>query len=648
MKFLRKPKLSVQLITWFLIIALVPLSVVSYLIYQRSEKSLFESVTRDLLSVTQRQSKQILTYLRERERNVTTLSRMPGIVSAIKEFEHAFKKKGLDSQDYNAVDQRLRSFLTYYQESFRYDDLFLISPNGDVVFSVKRGEDFGSNYMTGIYRTTELAKTFDRANTLLVTEISDFDYYPPTNEPAAFIASPILDKKHVVGVVALQMNNEEIYRIVNDYTGLRKSGETVIASNMDNRAIFQTPTRHDPYAAFRKKIPIGSRFDNGIENAVQGKKGSGIINDYRGKEVLAVWRYIPETRWGMVTKIDTDEAFAPIAHLRKICITIGIVTLILVVSAAIFVARSLSDPILKLTGITKKIAEGDLEQEIRIPVKNEIGILAASFNEMTHRLRESIEELKVTTAAKERIESELKIARDIQMGILPKIFPPFPDRTEFDIYATLEPAREVGGDLYDFFFMDDDHLCFTVGDVAGKGVPAALFMAVTKTLIKTKTTEGSSPQKVLTSVNHDLSEDNPSLMFVTVFLGILNIRTGQLEFCNGGHNPPYIVHPDGMADQLETTNGIALGILDNFIYESKRIDLQRGDTIFLYTDGVTEAVNERYELFSDEKLQKALMDLKGKSIKEWNDDIMNKIITFSQGMPQADDITMLVLRYFGT
>ncbi|MBW2168145.1 MAG: cache domain-containing protein, partial [Deltaproteobacteria bacterium] len=182
MKFLRSPKIASQLIIWFLTIALVPLSFVSYVIYQKSEHSLFEGVTEDLLSVAQRQSKQILTYIRERERNVTTLSRMPGIVIAMKEFDHAFKKKGIDSPEYGAVDRKLRPFLTYYQESFRYDDLFLISSEGNAVFSVKRGEDFGSNYITGIYRTTELAKTFARASTLLATAVSDFEYYPPTNE----------------------------------------------------------------------------------------------------------------------------------------------------------------------------------------------------------------------------------------------------------------------------------------------------------------------------------------------------------------------------------------------------------------------------------------------------------------------------------
>ena len=147
-----------------------------------------------------------------------------------------------------------------------------------------------------------------------------------------------------------------------------------------------------------------------------------------------------------------------------------------------------------------------------------------------------------------------------------KIFPPFPDRSDFDIFATIEPAKEVGGDLYDFFFLDEEHLCFAVGDVSGKGVPAALFMAVSKTLIMTKATKGLTSEAVLNRVNEDLSLDNPSMMFVTLFLGILNVRTGELEYCNGGHNPPYILRKNGDVEVMEMTGGMALGVMEDFVY----------------------------------------------------------------------------------
>jgi sigma-B regulation protein RsbU (phosphoserine phosphatase) len=257
-----------------------------------------------------------------------------------------------------------------------------------------------------------------------------------------------------------------------------------------------------------------------------------------------------------------------------------------------------------------------------------------------------IHEYKVESA-KKLIEGELKVARDIQMGIVPKIFPPYPDRSEVALFASIEPAKEVGGDLYDFFFMDDDHLCFTVGDVSGKGVPAALFMTIIMTLVKTKATQGVTSGIILNSVNRVLSSDNPSLMFVTLFLGILNIRTGELEYSNGGHNPPYIIRTDGDIKPLETTNGMMLGVMEDFSYQTKKIVLQKGESLFIYTDGVTEAMNEKEELFSEDRLEKELALLKERSVQKVVDRISEKIRVFSGGMQQTDDITMMILRFYG-
>jgi sigma-B regulation protein RsbU (phosphoserine phosphatase) len=266
---------------------------------------------------------------------------------------------------------------------------------------------------------------------------------------------------------------------------------------------------------------------------------------------------------------------------------------------------------------------------------------------MKASLKKYIEELKETTAAKERIESELKIAHDIQMGMVPKIFPPFPQRREFDIHAVLYPAREVGGDLYHFFFLDEDHLCFVVGDVSDKGVPAALFMAIVISLIRTKAREGISAATFLNQVNQDLAVENPSAMFVTLFLGILNIRTGELEYCNGGHNPPYLVGTDGIPKPLETTHGMALGISEDFSYQSKRLTLQSGHAIFIYTDGVTEAMNESGEMFMEKRMERSLEMVMEKPVAEANAAMMEKIMAFADGAPQHDDITMMILRFYG-
>jgi sigma-B regulation protein RsbU (phosphoserine phosphatase) len=314
---------------------------------------------------------------------------------------------------------------------------------------------------------------------------------------------------------------------------------------------------------------------------------------------------------------------------------------------AIFGAKTISKPIAHLTEMTRRIAGGDFTQRIDISAKNEIGVLAASFNEMTRRLNESIEHLKETTAAKERIESELQIAHEIQMSMVPKIFPPFPDRKEFDIFATLVPAKEVGGDLYDFFFLDDDHLCFAVGDVSGKGVPASLFMAVTKTLFRATAANGGSPGEILARLNTEICRDNDSGMFVTFFCGILDIRTGQVDYSNGGHNLPSYLHRDGVSP-LENFGGISLGLVERSPYQSGRIVLRPGDALLLYTDGVTEAMDPSHALYSDQRLERFLGNNRSSTPRQIIGDLISDVRYFAGGEPQSDDITVLALHYFGT
>ncbi|MFC1580571.1 SpoIIE family protein phosphatase [Thermodesulfobacteriota bacterium] len=366
------------------------------------------------------------------------------------------------------------------------------------------------------------------------------------------------------------------------------------------------------------------------------------------KECWLFYHPIPSNSWSLGVLFPRDELLADIKFLKYFVLFLGISGFLVIYIVIRLIAETITRPLRALSKATEDIGVGNLDAELPvIKSQDEVGRLSTSFASMQRSLKEYIEELKETTAAKERIESELKVARDIQMGILHKIFPPFPDREDFDIFATIEPAKEVGGDLYDFFFLDDDHLCFAVGDVSGKGVPAALFMAVSKTLIMTKATQGLTSEAVLTRVNEDLSLDNPSMMFVTLFLGILNIRTGELEYCNGGHNPPYILRKNGDVELIEMTGGMALGIIEDFFYQSKKVQIEDGDAIFLFTDGVTEATNTDEELFSEERLEKDLAELYEKPIHELINEVMVRIKAFAQGMPQADDITMMVLKYFG-
>jgi sigma-B regulation protein RsbU (phosphoserine phosphatase) len=248
---------------------------------------------------------------------------------------------------------------------------------------------------------------------------------------------------------------------------------------------------------------------------------------------------------------------------------------------------------------------------------------------------------------KERMEEALKLAHDIQMSMLPKIFPPFPERHEFDIFAVLAPAKEVGGDFYDFFFLDDDHLCFAVGDVSGKGVPAALFMAVTKTLFKATAGNGGTPSEILARLNAEICRDNESCMFVTVFCGILDIRTGQVDYSNGGHNLPYYLHHSGVTP-LENPGGRALGVAEQSAYISGRTFLNPGEALLLYTDGVTEAMDPEETLYSDQRLEQFLDRHRGSSPRQVISDLVSDVRHFAGATPQSDDITVLALYYLGT
>ena len=273
--------------------------------------------------------------------------------------------------------------------------------------------------------------------------------------------------------------------------------------------------------------------------------------------------------------------------------------------------------------------------------------LMAELQVKNRELLESFENLRRTTSAKERMESELNIGRDIQMSMLPVVFPPYPRRSEFDVFATLEPAREVGGDFYDFFLLDDDHFCVCVGDVSGKGVPAALFMAVTKTLIKSRASNDYSPASILTHVNTEISRNNDASMFVTIFLGIMDLSSGELRYANAGHNPPYVRRANGELVRLDQRHGPVVGALDDLVYGQDSAVLGAGDLLFAYTDGVTEAMNLAQELYDEARLVELLTSCESNHAEEAVRAVLENVRGFQGEAEQADDITIIALTYDG-
>ena len=256
------------------------------------------------------------------------------------------------------------------------------------------------------------------------------------------------------------------------------------------------------------------------------------------------------------------------------------------------------------------------------------------------RSARNMKQLGEITSVKERMESELEIARGIQMSMLPKIFPPYPERGDIDIYASIVPAKEVGGDLYDFYIRDEK-LYFCIGDVSGKGVPASLVMAVTRSLFRTVSGHEKSPGRIVTAMNDSMSEMNDSSMFVTFFCGVLDLKTGHLRYCNAGHNAPVLLNGTKMLLPVEPN--IPLGIMQSMDFKEQETDLSYDDAIFLYTDGLTEAENATHELFGVKRMLDALSGLKGS--RSHQEQMQKAVIGFVGDAPQSDDLTMLIIHY---
>jgi phosphoserine phosphatase RsbU/P len=275
-----------------------------------------------------------------------------------------------------------------------------------------------------------------------------------------------------------------------------------------------------------------------------------------------------------------------------------------------------------------------------------------NFEDLEITINKTLEEIFQIRQSQEEhdqlisIRQDLNTAREIQQAILPKYFPPFPNRTDFGVYASMVAAKEVGGDFFDFFMIDEDRLGFVIGDVSGKGVPAAIFMAVSRTLIRATGLKGLPADECMNYVNKLLCNESVACMFVTVFYGILNTASGEVEYVNGGHNPPYLLS-GGEIRKVEMTGGPILGCVDDFNYKSKTLKLKPGERLFLFTDGVTEAFNKLDQVYGDERLETYLQSRLSASIEDVVRDSMQEINTYSAGMEQSDDITYLAISFSG-
>ncbi|MCL2599772.1 MAG: SpoIIE family protein phosphatase [Treponema sp.] len=374
--------------------------------------------------------------------------------------------------------------------------------------------------------------------------------------------------------------------------------------------------------------------------------------------------------WSLGVTVPAQEIYVPVMQIesrireitaatrasidRYIMLLAGVIALLLflILPAIAYIAarftQAITDPILALSDGVHEVAHGNLDREVVVKTGDELEQLAASFNMMTLQLRSHIEETARATAERQRMDTELDIATRIQMSMLPNNFPPFRDgENEFELYAEVHPAREVGGDFYDFFFIDDNHFAVIIADVSGKGIPAALFMATTKAVIKNQLQSIGKPELALELINRELCDNNITSMFVTVWLGILEISSCRLTYINAGHNPPMLGRGGNGFEMLVSPPDLVLAGMEDTRYHCRQTQMRKGDMLFLYTDGITEAAGADGTFYGTARMKAFLNANARQPLREMLAGFRADMETFAAGAEQSDDITMLALRICG-
>jgi sigma-B regulation protein RsbU (phosphoserine phosphatase) len=365
------------------------------------------------------------------------------------------------------------------------------------------------------------------------------------------------------------------------------------------------------------------------------------------------WVYytcLDNNNWSLAFVFPESELYADLHALNYRLVLIAAAGLLILLTLIMLIARRITRPVRKLVLATREIGHGNFDMAIaERPSHDEVGLLQSSFIQMQTELRTYIANLNEATSAREKVESELKIAREIQMGMIPRTFPAFPQHHELDMFGFIEPARSVGGDFFDLFFIDKDHLFFVIGDVSGKGIPAAMFMAVTLTALRAGTrVSGNKLDDVMMFTSDHLVENNPQNFFVTTFAGVLNIVDGTMRFVNFGHNPPYVLRKNGDVKRVEALSGLPLGIRKMAVVAPFELKLEIGDALVMYTDGITEAFDSKSVIYGDSRLNAILHQAKGSACRHIVGSLVGDVKSFSKGHDQDDDIAVLTFRYQGS
>ncbi len=459
--------------------------------------------------------------------------------------------------------------------------------------------------------------------------------------------------------------------------GLALEGEFFLLVNQNGRAVLEPQAEAFPIAEADRSVDLrqsqSKMLAQAVDSALRGEETGVSVGTLADGDYYITAAPIEATGWVLVSAFREAISAKPIALLQesnrqiqtevvstyrektsKTKLT-AIVLLIAVMLAALGGALALGKKIVKpLNTITKRISElSDSNLEFKMEdayrTGDEVEELAESFAAISHKTVAYMGEVRRVTAEKERIGAELSLATKIQAAMLPHVFPPFPNRSEFDIFASMDPAKEVGGDFYDYFLIDDNHLGLVIADVSGKGVPAALFMMASKIILQSVAMLGRSPGEILTKTNEAICSNNEAQMFVTVWLGILELSTGKLTAASAGHEYPVLrQRPDGAFELLKGKNGFVIGYIEGMCYDEYELQLEPGAKLFVYTDGVPEATNAQGELFGTERMLAALDAQSDASPRDILKNVRAAVDDFVNDAEQFDDLTMLCVEYKGS
>lgn len=470
-----------------------------------------------------------------------------------------------------------------------------------------------------------------------------------TTYSVPFYATPG-DTSTFLGVITVDVSLKWLDQIVSNIR-IFKTGYAFLISR---KGVIITHPKED-YVMRESVFSLADRYhDEALrtigEDMVAGKQD--FVSVAPGFFEQKSWLYytrLDNNNWSLAFVFPEEELYHDLHWLNRMLILIAGLGVIILFGLIMLIARRTTKPLRKLTLAVRAMGKGNLD----VPMDEghqgeEVSTLQFTFITMQLELRAYIAHLAEATKAREKVESEIKIARDIQMGMVPRVFPAFPNCPQLDVFAYFEPAKTVGGDLYDYFMIDDDHLFFTIGDVSGKGIPAAIFMAITTTVLRAGARmPGHDLKRTMDFAAAYLMENNEQCFFVTLFVATLNIRNGEMQYLNAGHTLPYIVNSNGQIEKVKTNHCIPLGI-DVFPQcTPHRTILGSGDTLLLYTDGITEAFDDKQQAYAEPRLIEVLKKTSWNNAREMVDAVVNDVDAFAGAHEQDDDRAVLAIRFRG-